>query len=55
MWTLGLKAQQLVMNKDFGEFLLDYVEQHGAHGDIISPAVTKYYDQYLSRGCKFTT
>lgn len=53
MWTLGKKAQQVWKEDDFGEFLLDYIERNGARGDIISPAVTKYYDDYLSKGRKF--
>ena len=53
MWTLGKKAHQVWKEEDFGEFLLDYIQRNGANGDVISPAVTTYYDDFLSQGHKF--
>jgi AbiV family abortive infection protein len=53
MWALGQKTQKVWNEDDFGEYLMDYIEKNGAQGDIISPAVTDYYDNYLMKGKRF--
>lgn len=54
-WSLGPKAQKVWEHDDFGEYLLDFIDKNGAHGDILSPAVTDYYENYLTKKRKFKT
>lgn len=51
-FELGPKQVKVWKEDDFGEYLLHYIEKHGAVFSM-AEAVTTYHDAYLCRGRKF--